>query len=147
IEHFPADRLSSMFAGIVDQLRPDLELVAIKVPVSDGLLYRTASVLARARVSGPLDQLYQVGTFPPHYSYFSRRSLAEFLARHGLRQVDAFGVLEFDASTFGSRVAALRRAPRAATCVLGATTALIAERTTQDSYVVLARPTAGGTRS
>ncbi len=147
IEHFSAERLSLMFAGIVDQLRPELELVAIKVPVSDGLLYRTAGVLARARVSGPLDQLYQVGTFPPHYSYFSRRSLAEFLARQGLKQVDAFGLLEFDPSTFGSRVAALRRSPRVATRLLGVTTALVAERTTQDSYVVLARPSAGGARS
>jgi hypothetical protein len=147
IEHFPAERLSSMFAGIVDQLRPELELVAIKVPVSDGFLYRTAGVLARAGVTGPLDQLYQVGTFPPHYSYFSRRSLAELLARHGLKQVDAFGLLEFDPSTFGSRVAALRRAPRAATRLLGATTALVAERTTQDSYVALARPIARGARS
>ena len=143
IEHFPAERLSLMFKTVVDQLRPDLELVVIKVPVSDGLLYRTADALSRARVFGPREQLYQVGTFPPHYSYFSRRSLAEFLARHGLTRVDAFGLLEFDPTTFGSRVAALRRAPHAATRLLGATTALVAERTTQDSYVALARPVAG----
>jgi hypothetical protein len=142
IEHFPAERLSSMFKVVIDQL-PDLELVVIKVPVSEGLLYRAAGVLARARVFGPREQLYQVGTFPPHYSYFSRRSLAEFLARHGLTQVGAFGLLEFDPTTFGSRVAALRRAPRAATRLLGATTALVAEHMTQDSYVAVARPIAG----
>lgn len=140
IEHFGAERLSSMFGGIVGQLRSDLELVVIKVPVSDGLLYRTAGVLARARLSGPLDQLYQVGTFPPHYSYFSRRSIAEFLIRSGLQPVATFGLLEFDPATVGSRVAALRRVPSAATRLLGAAMALAAQPTTKDSYVVLARP-------
>jgi hypothetical protein len=146
IEHFPAERLAAMFADVVDQLRPELELVVVKVPVADGLLYRTARVLARARLYGPLEQLYQVGTFPPHFSYFTRRSLGELLARRGLVVVDAVGLLEFDPSTFGSRVTALRRAPRAATRLLGAATALVANRTTQDSYVVLARPIKNGAR-
>jgi hypothetical protein len=140
IEHFAADRLPAMFGDILDQLRPELELVVIKVPVADGLLYRTAGLLARARVVGPLDQLYQVGTFPPHFSYFTRRSLGELVQSHGLRVVDRIGLLEFDPSTFGSRVSALHRAPRAVTRLLGASVALVAERTTQDSYVVLARP-------
>lgn len=140
IEHFAAERLPAMFRDIVEQLRPELELIVIKVPVSDGLLYRTAGLLARARVFGPLDQLYQVGTFPPHFSYFSRRSLGELLSAHGLRAVDHIGLLEFDPSTFGSRVAALRRAPLAVTRLLGASVAQVAERTTHDSYVVVARP-------
>lgn len=147
IEHFAVDRLPAMFADVVDQLRPDVELVVVKVPVADGLLYRTARLLARSRMYGPLDQLYQVGTFPPHYSYFTRRSLGEFLAAHGLRVIDGFGVLEFDPSSFGARVAALRRAPRAATRLLGATVALVAERSAHDAYVVLARPEKSGTAS
>lgn len=146
IEHFAAERLSSMFHDIVDQLRPELELVVIKVPVSDGLLYRAAAQLARARMIAPLDQLYQVGTFPPHFSYFSRRSLAMFLSAHGMRAIDGVGLLELDPSTVGSRVSALRRAPQAVTRVLGASIALVAERTTQDSYVVLARPEKGDVR-
>lgn len=147
IEHFAAERLSSMFGNIVDQLRPELDLVVVKVPVADGLLYRTAGLLARARLFGPLEQLYQLGTFPPHFNYFTRRSLGEFLSTHGLRVVDEIGLLEFDPSTFGSRVAALRRAPRAATRLLGVTAALVAERTTQDSYVVLARPVGSPSQS
>jgi len=146
IEHFPYERLSSMFAAIVDQLRPELELVVVKVPVADGLLYRTAGLLARARLFGPLEQLYQVGTFPPHFSYFTRRSLGEFLSAHRLSPVDGIGLLEFDPSTFGSRVTALRRAPRAATRLLGATTAFVAERTSHDSYVMLSRPSKSSDR-
>jgi hypothetical protein len=147
IEHFAAERLPAMLRDIVEQLRPELELVVIKVPVSDGVLYRTAGLLARARVFGPLDQLYQVGTFPPHFSYFSRRSLGQLLTAQELRAVDHIGLLELDPSTFGSRVAALRRAPRAVTRVLGASVALVAVRSTHDSYVVLARPEQRGGRS
>ena len=139
IEHFPAERLSSMFGDIVDQVGAELELVVVKVPVAEGLLYRTARLLARGRLVGPLEQLYQVGTSPPHQSYFTRRSLQGLLTQHGLRAADELGLLEFDPSTFGSRVAVLRGAPRAATRMLGAAVALLAERTWRDSYVVLAR--------
>jgi hypothetical protein len=59
--------------------------------------------------------LYQVGTFPPHFSYFSRRSLRKLLSADGLRSVDRIGLL-------------------------GASVARVAERSTHDSYVVLARP-------
>jgi hypothetical protein len=141
IEHFPPPRLPSMFRQIVDQLRPELELVVVKVPVADGLLYRTAQLLARARMSAPLEQLYQVGTYPPHWSYFTRRSLRDLLSRHGWRIVDGMGLLEFDPATFGARVAALRQAPRVLTRSLGAAAAFVAERTWHDSYVALARPT------
>lgn len=146
IEHFAAERLSKMFRGIVEQLRPELELVVIKVPVSDGLLYRTAGMLARGRIFGPLDQLYQVGTFPPHYSYFSRRSLSELLSQHALGAVDQLGLLEFETSTFGSRVAALRRMPPVVSRLLGASVALVAERSAKDAYAVLARPQTGRAR-
>jgi hypothetical protein len=141
IEHFSAERLLSMFGEIVDQLRPELEIVVVKVPVADGLLYRTARLLARAGMSAPLEQLYQVGTYPPHWSYFTRRSLTQLLSTHGWRVVDGIGLLEFDPATFGSRVAALRRAPRLATRSLGAAAAFVAERTWHDSFVALARPT------
>ena len=69
-----------------------------------------------------------------------------FLSAHGMRAIDSVGLLELDPSTVGSRVSALRRAPQAVTRVLGASIALVAERTTQDSYVVLARPEKGDVR-
>lgn len=147
VEHFPADRLFSMFAEILDALRPEIQLVVVKVPVADGILYRLARFLARARVYGPLEQLYQVGTYPPHLNYFTRRSLDRFLAAHALRAVDGRGLLEFAPSTLGTRVVALRHVPRTAVLLLGATAALVARRTWQDSYVVLARPEPGADRT
>lgn len=138
IEHLPADRLAAMFAEIVGELRPELELVVVKVPVADGLLYRLARALARLRVFGPLDQLYQVGTDPPHLSYFTRRSLEAFLSARSLGVVGRLDLLEFDPRSFGGRVAALRRLPRAATERLGTVIAWTARRTSQDAYVALA---------
>lgn len=138
IEHFPPDRLSAMFAEILAGLRPELELVVVKVPVADGVLYRLARALARVGVFGPLDQLYQVGTEPPHLSYFTRRSLDTFCSARALRVVGRLGLLDFDPGSLGARVAALRRAPRVITAPLGAIVAWVAERTWQDSYLVLA---------
>jgi hypothetical protein len=138
IEHLPADRLASMFEEIVGGLRPEIELVVVKVPVADGLLYRLARALARIRVFGPLDQLYQVGTEPPHRSYFTRRSLDAFLSARTMRVVGRLDLLEFDPRSFGGRVAALRRLPQAVTELLGTIIAWTAGRTSQDAYVALA---------
>ena len=138
IEHFPVDRLAAMFAAILSGLRPELRFVVVKVPVADGLLYRVAGLLARIRVFGPLEQLYQVGTEPPHFSYFSRRSLDLFLESHALRVVAQVGLLEFDRDSLGARAGALRRLPRGLTRRLGAILAWVAEHTWQDSRVVVA---------
>jgi Methyltransferase domain len=138
IEHFPAARLSAMFGEIVTGLRPELELIVVKVPVADGILYRLARLLARGRIFGPLEQLYQVGTEPPHRSYFTRRSLDAFLSVHGLRVADRLGLVEVDPASLGARVAALRRLPRAVTAPIGAIAAWAALHTSQDAYCVLA---------
>ena len=138
IEHFPADRLSEMFGEIVDRLRPELDLVVVKVPVADGILYRLARALARVHVFGPLDQLYQVGTEPPHFSYFTRRSLETFLSARGLRVADRVGLVELDGSSVGARVAALRHLPRAVTVAVGTLAAWVGARASRDAYVVLA---------
>ena len=143
IEHFPVDRLSAMFAAILSGLRPELRFVVVKVPVADGLLYRLAGVLARIRVFGPLEQLYQVGTEPPHFSYFSRRSLDHFLGNHALRVVAQAGLLEFDRDSLGSRAGALRRLPRGLTRRLGAILAWVAALTWQDSRAIVAVVDAG----
>jgi Methyltransferase domain len=138
IEHFPAARLPELFTKVVGDLRPELELVALKVPVADGILYRLARTLARARIFGPLEQLYQVGTDPPHLSYFTRRSLHAFLSARGLRVADRLGLVELDPASIGARVAALRGLPRPVTASLGAIAAWVAGHTWQDAYVALA---------
>lgn len=140
IEHFPPTRLVAMLSAIVSAAGDGLELVVIKVPTSEGALYRTARLLARARVFGPIEQLYQVGTFPPHWSYFTRTSLLALLDRCGLRVVDELRLLDFDPATFGSRVSALHRAPAMLSRGVGIAAATLAARTSQDATAMFARP-------
>jgi hypothetical protein len=111
VEHFPPQALDPMFDRILRECEATLAFVVIKVPVSDGTLYRFATLLARFGFPGPLEQLYQVGTMPPHYSYFSRRSLRTFLARHGLSVTLERAMPELDPAAVGGRVRALAKFP------------------------------------
>ena len=74
LEHFH-ESIDSLLEPFMESFRDSLEFIVIKVPVSDGILYRIAHGLVRLGWFRPLAQLYQVGTFPPHRQYFSARSL------------------------------------------------------------------------
>jgi SAM-dependent methyltransferase len=77
IEHFedPAGVLERILREI-----PELKWIVLKVPVSDGFMFRMGKAL-RSLAPGIYDQLFQVGTFPPHFQYFSRRSMERLLGR------------------------------------------------------------------
>jgi hypothetical protein len=140
IEHFPVAQLRIRVQELVALFRPTLMIV--KVPVSSGLLYRTATLLARLGASAPLEQLYQVGTHPPHLSYFSQRSLELLLAQCSLEIVERWRDLDFEPAELGRRVHMLRRLRRLATLP-----AIIAARAAaalglQDSLIVIARTVA-----
>ena len=81
VEHFPPDELEARLRGIVGACGEDLEVVLVKVPVA-GLLYAGARALSRLGVSGPLLQLYQAGTWPPHFNYFSPASAERLFAAY-----------------------------------------------------------------
>ena len=137
IEHFPAMETMERLRALTSALEP--LLVIVKVPVSQGLLYRLACAAASLGVPGPLEQLYQVGTDPPHQSYFSRRSLSLLIERAGLELVHVERERDFDAAGFGQRVRLLSRFGRAGD-VLG----WIAENASEqfgleDSLIVFAK--------
>jgi hypothetical protein len=115
------------------------------VPVADGLLYRLAVLLSRLGLQAPIEQLYQVGTDPPHYSYFSRRSLLHLLATLRLQVRAVVGDADFDAATMRGRVRALRRLPGPAVSS-GSRAAVLIGRwlSAEDAIIVLARPQSGG---
>jgi hypothetical protein len=105
IEHFPVDSVGKNLREILEQLS-SLVLVVIKVPMSQGLLYRTSQAL-RPFSRAPLHQLYQVGTFPPHSHYFSRQSLTRLVEGLHLRIVNTIDDPDFDSLV--GRVNVLRR--------------------------------------
>jgi hypothetical protein len=146
VEHFSPVTVEAQLRGIVAACGRGLELVIVKVPVP-GLLYAGAAALGRAGVPGPLLQLYQSGTWPPHFHYFSRDSLGRLLATAGLTAIDAVGDADFDPPSFGSRIgmkgAVTRTLARLAGEALSATVHLTRSF---DSVVVLARPRDAETR-
>jgi hypothetical protein len=140
VEHFPPADLRARLRSIVKLCGEDLEVVALKVPV-DGFLYGAAATLCRAGFPGPLRQLYQAGTWPPHFNYFSTASAERLLASAGLRVVDRIGDPDFEPESLGSRIGATRPALRTLARLGGAALAAAVRVTGRyDSAVLLAKP-------
>lgn len=141
IEHFEPASLQATVRAILDALRPDLEGVVVKVPLSDGLLFRAARWLATVR-STLIEQMFLVDTSAPHTNYFSARSLRSFMDAVGLVPLRILRDPEFEADTLASR--AQIGGPRAARRLadLGGRAALAAVRALrlEDSVIVFARP-------
>ena len=138
IEHFEGDLLS-MLRCWLHELPASVEAVVLKVPVSDGVLFRIASSLARLGVDGPLRQLHQVGTSPPHYQYFCRTSVRLLVRSLGMDVVQAWDDLEFEPGSLHERVAMLRTVPRPLSGALGRALATVATNLGRaDSHVIIA---------
>lgn len=123
LEHFEGDlarRLSPWLAALPKAVR----YVVIKVPMRDGLLFTTADLARHVGVAGLGKQLFQCGTYPPHYQYFTRRSLDRFVARLGLSPSAVLDDLDFEPEGLGSRLsssgALIRRLAPLAGELLGA---------------------------
>jgi hypothetical protein len=104
VEHLPPESVAGFLGSLLRELGGTLELLVVKVPVADGLLYGTARLAAAVGVSGPLRQLYQVGTWPPHLSYFSVRSMTTLLGGLGLGVVERLDDLDFEPELLPARV-------------------------------------------
>ncbi len=138
VEHFPPDQLNEVLGNVLRGLRPELELVVIKVPDAGGLFYRGAQLLARAGIAGPIEQLYQVGTNPPHFSYFTHRSMRRLLESLGLTVLGVRGDRDFEPASLGQRARALAGMP-AVGRVAGSTAAGLADLTRwHDAAIYLA---------
>jgi hypothetical protein len=144
VEHFPPERLRARLRGIVSACGRDLELVVVKVPIA-GLLYAGAKALSGLGASGPLRQLYQAGTWPPHFNYFSAPSAERLLASAGLSVIERVRDPDFDPDCFGQRIGAKGPAGRALARIGGGALAAAVRITGRfDSMVFFARPASPG---
>lgn len=135
VEHLDPESTRDELAALRRAL-PALELLVVKVPVGEGLLHATALGLGRLGLHGPVHQLYQVGTWPPHRHYFSRDSLRRLLAGLGLRIVAEQPELEFEPETLTSRVRGLAL-PRPVATLAGQAFARLADALGRHDAVVL----------
>lgn len=143
LEHFDDDTAVTRLSSVVDLFRPELRLVVVKVPVSSGILYRTASVLRALGSPTALEQLYQVGTTPPHVHYFNAGSAALALRRAGLEVAATSRDIDFEPASLTARARAARALPSAVGGAVGTLFAASAKLLGwQDSLVLFARPAA-----
>jgi len=95
VEHIEPAALASWLRTLLAACGDRLELVVIKVPVP-GLLQVLARFVAAFGVQSPIRQIYQVGTFPPHYHCFSSRSMQILLDSIGLELLGWIGDRDFE---------------------------------------------------
>ena len=139
VEHFSGD-LGARLARWLEALPGGVLYIGIKVPMRDGLLFSIADLARRAGAAGPGQQLFQIGTFPPHYQYFSRRSLDAMLAKLGLQTVSALDDLDFEPEQLGRRLTSRSRAVQRLAAPLGQLLGALANRAQRaDSRIVVAR--------
>lgn len=140
VEHFEGHLLVASLRDLLASIPPP-KVIVIKVPSSAGLLYTLATISARVGVTGPLEQLYQKGTYPPHFHYFSPSSLKWLADRLGLEVVEVVGDLEFEEDELVDRVTAIGRMPRSVGASAGRMLGAIARWTgTYDSQIAFLTP-------
>jgi SAM-dependent methyltransferase len=140
IEHFEPDALADTLALLGDTFADSLEYLVVKVPVSNGVLFRSARALARVGLVEPLLQLFQTGTFPPHRHYFSRRSLDRLIWRLRFVPVLAWEDADFEPDRFTDRIQALRGWARPVGALLGHTFDLGGRLLGRDTVILVAAP-------
>lgn len=105
LEHFKADDLGP-FLAVVKSL-PGLEGILFKVPRSKGFFFLLSRFFARLGKPGPWEQLWQVGTFPPHEVYFDETSLRALLEKHGFEILGVAFDADFEPSRLLARIVSL----------------------------------------
>jgi hypothetical protein len=130
LEHFEGGEARAALVRLRAEL-PALRAVVVKVPTSEGVFFRAARALAAA-APGAYRQLFQVGTFPPHWHYFCRGSLERLLADAGFETIASW--TDRDVDNLFHRIPAIASWPGGALAA-GAVRLLPA-----DALIVVARP-------
>ena len=110
IEHFPDDMVAT-FSSWLARLPQETRFFLFKVPCREGVLFRTSRRLASLGISGPIKQLFQIGTFPPHLQYFSSRSLRRFVENLGLAIAEEWGDSDVEPDQLRNRAPSLKAFP------------------------------------
>jgi hypothetical protein len=137
IEHFPPGRMVLHLAALLKHFRP--RLLVVKVPISGGLLYRSTRVLRRLGAPAAIEQLYQVGTDPPHFHYFSRSSLARLSSRLNLQLAEQITDLDFEPEELAHRARPLEHLGAIAQWLGRGAARVASELGWQDSVIVVLR--------
>ncbi len=103
VEHFEGN-LTAKFSRWLARLPAGVRFIVFKVPIREGLLFSMANLARQVGVEGLGKQLFQSGTYPPHYQYFTQRSLEAFVTGLGLAQVRVLDDLDFEPEELKNRL-------------------------------------------
>jgi hypothetical protein len=112
VEHFAITDLPQKINTLIEPFRAKLSVVIVKVPTSNGLFFNLALLLSLLGWDAPLHQLFQVGSYPPHFHYFSVHSLKIFAANCNLEILSVERELDFLPGTLRDRIDVLKKFPR-----------------------------------
>ena len=104
IEHFPIPNLNSWLKDILTIFKYPKYLI-IKTPSRRGILFNLAYLLAKYKINNTLlHQLLQVGTYPAHYFYFSKKGIINLFSSFKYKEIYEVNDLDYEISSFGSRL-------------------------------------------
>jgi hypothetical protein len=139
VEHFDGD-LTALFAPWIAALPATVHLVVFKVPIREGLLFSMSDLARRVGVGGMARRLFQAGTYPPHYQYFTRRSLEAFLNAIGLRRLRTIDDLDFEPGELSNRLPASLKPLHAVATPAGRLLSVVAQALGRaDTRIVIAQ--------
>ena len=100
-EHIPNP---TMAVKAIHQSLSDNGIVLVNLPVSDGILYRTAELLGKFGIAFPLKRLWQCGYESPHLYYFNSANLTQLFERDGFERIYSGNLPSVNATGLWGRI-------------------------------------------
>ena len=104
LEHFSKENIINWLEIILKEFSRPKYLI-IKVPSREGILFKMAYFFTKLNITKkPLHQLLQVGTFPPHFFYFSAKGLINLFRDQNYHPIYITSDLDYEINSFSSRL-------------------------------------------
>lgn len=102
VEHLPYSKVAQFPLLLGFSCKP--RVIVVKVPISSGILFNTALLLAKIGFARLLHQMLQVGDSSPHVLYFSQAGLVSLLGKSGYDCECIIPDLDYEPFAFSARL-------------------------------------------
>lgn len=97
------EKLEELTTAVKNDLAAGGYLI-INLPMSDGIIYRVATLLARFGITSFLERMWQFNFHSPHINYFNTKNLDLFVAKRGFTKVAGLKLSSINLSTVKERI-------------------------------------------
>ena len=84
----------------VSKVLKDDGLVLLNLPTSDGIIFKTSTVLLRLKISKIYDRLWQKNGSSPHLSYFNKFNLTKLFSKNGFILLESGNLRTLEFNSF-----------------------------------------------